>query len=127
MRTKCTSKLDLETVGCTVLPMGLIAIGAYRVREGRQELFLEALRQDLVTMREEGLISDWPAMILKAGSDVYLQLVEWADADAPSRSSRNERVLAMWTKKRTMADYLSLAEVPGADRLFPSFEEIPTI
>ena len=105
----------------------MIAIGAYRVHEGNDEQFLEALRQDLVTMRAEGLISDWPAMILKAGPDVYLQLVEWADADAPARSSANERVMAIWTKKRTLADYLSLSEVPGADRLFPSFEEIPTI
>lgn len=106
--------------------MGMIAIGAYRVHEGRQELFLEALRQDLVTMREEGLISDWPAMILRAGDDVFLQLVEWADEDAPARSTNNQRVMAIWTKKRTLADYLSLAEVPGADRLFPSFEEIPS-
>jgi len=105
--------------------MGMIAIGAYRVHEGHEELFLEALRQDIVTMRDEGLISDWPAMILKAGSDVFLQLVEWADADAPTRSSHNERVMAIWTKKRTHSDYLSLAQVPGADRLFPSFEEIP--
>jgi hypothetical protein len=105
----------------------MIAIGAYRVHAGYDEAFLEALRQDLVTMREEGLISDWPAMILKAGPDVYLQLVEWADADAPARSSGNERVMAIWTKKRTLADYLSLSEVPGADRLFPSFEEIPAI
>ncbi len=106
--------------------MGMIAIGAYRVHAGRQELFLEALRQDLVTMRDEGLISDWPAMILRAGDDVFLQLVEWADEDAPARSTDNQRVMAIWTKKRTLADYLSLAEVPGADRLFPSFEEIPS-
>ncbi len=106
--------------------MGLIAIGAYRVHAGHEELFLEALRQDLVTMRDEGLISDWPAMILKAGTDVYLQVVEWADDDAPARSSENERVMAIWTQKRTHSDYLSLAQVPGADRLFPSFEEIPT-
>jgi hypothetical protein len=58
---------------------------------------------------------------------VYLQIVEWADDEAPARSSSNERVMAIWTQKRTLADYLSLAEVPGADRLFPSFEEIPTI
>ena len=105
--------------------MGMIAIGAYRVHEGREDEFLEALRQDLVTMREEGLISDWPAMILKAGTNVYLQLVEWADEDAPGRSSSNERVMAIWTKKRILSDYLSLSEVPGAERLFPSFEEIP--
>ena len=105
--------------------MGLIAIGAYRVREGHEELFLEALRQDIVTMRDEGLISDWPAMILKAGSDVFLQVVEWADDSAPARSSSNENVMAIWTKKRNHAEYLSLAQVPGADRLFPSFEEIP--
>jgi hypothetical protein len=35
-------------------------------------------------------------------------------------------VMAIWTRKRTHADYLSLSQVPGADRLFPSFEEIPT-
>lgn len=107
--------------------MGLIAIGAYRVRGERDDLFLEALRQDIVVMRGEGLLSDWPGMILKAGEDVYLQIVEWADTEAPARSSSNERVMAIWTKKRTLADYLSLAEVPGADRLFPSFEEIPVI
>jgi len=107
--------------------MGMIAIGAYRVHEGREELFLEALRQDITTMRDEGLISDWRAMILKAGANVFLQMVEWADEDAPARSSSNERVMAIWTKKRTLAEYISLSEVPGADRLFPSFEEIPTI
>jgi quinol monooxygenase YgiN len=105
--------------------MGLIAIGAYRVHEGREDDFLEALRQDLVTMREEGLISEWPGMILKAGEDVFLQIVEWADEDAPARSSSNEQVMAVWTRKRTMAEYLSLSQVPGAERLFPSFEEIP--
>ncbi len=105
--------------------MGMIAIGAYRVNPGHEERFLEALRQDIATMRDEGLISDWPAMILKAGTDVYLQLVEWADDDAPGRSSENERVMAVWTQKRTHSDYLSLSEVPGADRLFPSFEEVP--
>jgi len=107
--------------------MGMVAIGAYRVHEGREELFLEALRRDIVIMRDEGLISDWPAMILRAGADVFLQVVEWADEDAPARSSDNERVMAIWTKKRTLAEYLSLSQVPGADRLFPSFEEIPTI
>ena len=104
----------------------MIAIGAYRVHEGQEELFLEALRQDIATMRDEGLISDWPAMILKAGNDVFLQVVEWADDEAPARSSDNERVMAVWTRKRAHADYLSLSQVPGADRLFPSFEEIPT-
>ena len=106
--------------------MGMIAIGAYRVHADHEEPFLEALRQDIVTMREEGLISDWPAMILKAGTDVFLQMVEWADDGAPARSSSNDRVMAVWTQKRTHADYLSLSQVPGADRLFPSFEEIPT-
>ncbi|MGZ5382911.1 MAG: antibiotic biosynthesis monooxygenase [Acidimicrobiia bacterium] len=106
--------------------MGMIAIGAYRVHEGHEEDFLEALRQDIVTMRDEGLISDWPAMILKAGTDVFLQVVEWADDDAPARSSSSEQVMAVWTRKRTHANYVSLSQVPGADRLFPSFEEIPT-
>jgi quinol monooxygenase YgiN len=105
--------------------VGWIAIGAYQVHEGQEEGFLEALRQDVATMREEGLISDWPGMILRAGIDVFLQIVEWADEDAPARSSANERVMAIWTKKRTLAEYLSLSQVPGADRLFPSFEELP--
>ena len=104
---------------------GMIAIGAYRVHQGNEEIFLEVLRQDLATMRDEGLISDWPGMILKAGPGVFLQIVEWADDDAPARSSGNERVMAVWTKKRTLAEYLSLSQVPGAERLFPSFEELP--
>jgi hypothetical protein len=105
--------------------MGMIAIGAYRVHEGQEENLLEALRQDMVTMREEGLISEWPGMILKAGTDVFLQIVEWADEDAPARSSSNEQVMAVWTKKRTLSEYISLSQIPGAERLFPSFEELP--
>ncbi len=104
--------------------LGLIAIGAYRVRAGMEQPFLDALRQDVEVMRGEGLLSYRPAMILKAGPDVYLEVVEWADETAPARSSENERVMAVWTRKRSLADYITLADVPGSDRLFPSFEEI---
>ncbi len=107
--------------------MGRIAIAAYRVKEGMEEHFRSALRDDVLVMREEGLLSARPALILRAGADVYLEIVEWADDDAPTRSSENERVLAVWTRKRSLAEYVTLADVPGSDRLFPSFEQVEGI
>jgi hypothetical protein len=104
-------------------PETVIAI--YRPRPGKEEELAALLREHVPLLRDEGLATNRPVVLLRSRQDgSYLEIFEWASPEAMERAHRNPRVLALWEHFAGASEYLPFASLHEATALFPSFEAV---
>lgn len=78
-----------------------IAIAQYRVKIGGEEKFKDVLRQHQATLHSLGLITERPAEVFlgaerKIDGPLFVEIFEWASADAASLAHTHPQVSALW-------------------------------
>jgi hypothetical protein len=101
--------------------MGQIVISAYRPKPGQEEGLLEEVRQHMPILRGLGLVSDRPAVVMRAADGTIVELFEWLSAEALASAHENEVVQAMWGRYAAVCDYVRLADLAEAQALFATF------
>ncbi|GAB2758880.1 hypothetical protein GCM10027020_09020 [Nocardioides salsibiostraticola] len=102
---------------------GPVVICTYRVRDGEQAAFERWLEVHAPTLRELGLITDFPAQVLRrpaASMPVYVEVFEWASTDAAERASEVPEVIAIWEPMAALCE--SRDDRPGLE--FASFTRL---
>lgn len=95
---------------------GPVVVCTYRVRAGAQAEFERWLDLHAPTLRRLGLITSFPAQALRRleGSDiVYVEVFEWASADAAARASEVPEVIAIWEPMAALCE--SRDDLPGLE------------
>ena len=104
--------------------MGVIVIATFRPKPGKNELLMEAVREHLPVLRNEGLITDRKgyAMISEDGS--IIEVFEWKSEEAIEKAHNSEAVLKLWKKFEEACEYIPLKELKESSSIFPGFEPL---
>jgi quinol monooxygenase YgiN len=102
----------------------LIVIASYRPKEGKEEGMKKVLRDHMPVLRKEGLITNFPVIVLKAKDGSYLEIFEWKSQEAINEAHNNENVLALWKKFEEVCTYISLSDIEECRNVFADFKPV---
>jgi hypothetical protein len=102
-----------------------VVTAIYRPRPGKEQALRAVLRRHVPTLRAEGLATPRPVVLLRSRKDgTYLEVFEWATADAAGEAHANPRVGEVWKAIGEAAEALTLADLAEATERFPHFEPV---
>jgi hypothetical protein len=103
--------------------MGIVAVIAYRPKPGREDELLALTREHHPILREQGLVTDRPPIVTRAGDGTIVEVFEWV-AGGPERAHSNPAVLQLWQRYSAVCDYVPLATLAESASLFAGFEAL---
>lgn len=104
--------------------MGRFVIAAYTPKPGMAEALMAAVRKHLGVLRAEGLVTDRPAYVMRAGDGTVVEVFEWRSAEAIERAHATPAVMALWEEFAQACDYRPLAELAECRQMFAEFEPV---
>lgn len=86
---------------------------------------LEALIEDHVgILREEGLATDRAPVVMRAADGTFIEVFEWASADAIEKAHDNPRVTELWGRFAEVCDFIPAGELQEFGDLFSEFAPV---
>ncbi|HHY51532.1 MAG TPA: hypothetical protein GYA10_17505 [Alphaproteobacteria bacterium] len=104
--------------------MGRIVIAAYRPKSGRQQALERLMRRHHERLRTEGLVTDRPPVLMRAGDGTMLEVFEWLSADAIAAAHRRPALQAMFEEYADVSERVPLRELEEAGELVAAFEPL---
>ncbi len=101
--------------------MGIMVIVGYRPKPGKAAELLAEVRAHVPALRACGLVTDRPALAMRAADGTVIEVFEWASRQAMDAAHRNPAVLEMWARFEACCEYVPVADVDEARRLFSPF------
>ena len=102
--------------------MGRIVIAAFKPKPDRQAQLRDVVAKHWGILRAEGLVTDSPRMVMRAGDGTLIEVFEWCSAEAIERAHRNAAVQALWAEFEAVCDYVPLAVLGEAQHPFAEFD-----
>jgi hypothetical protein len=91
-----------------------LALAAYRPRAGKDDELLQLLGEDVVTLRARGHVTDRPAPVVRTSGGELLVVLEWSSEHAVDDAHADPEVIAVWSRKGELAEYVAPDTLPGA-------------
>jgi quinol monooxygenase YgiN len=104
--------------------MAHTVIAVYRPHAGKGEALLELVKTHLPTLREQGLATDTPSVVLRASDGSLLEIFDWISGEAVEAAHTNEAVQAMWEDFAAVCDFATLDSLAEAEKVFAHFERV---
>jgi len=82
---------------------GVIVIGAYRPKPGKESELLKLVRNRVPTLRKEQLVTDRTPIIMRARDGTILEVSEWNSREAIDAVHKNPNVLRCGTNSSRSA------------------------
>jgi hypothetical protein len=98
-----------------------IVIAVYRPHEGRAADLDALVARHVPALREQGLVTDRPAISMRASDGTVVEVFEWTSREAAARAHEDEVVGPLWASMGAVADFLTPADLPEATHRFPHF------
>ena len=89
-----------------------------------EQQLLAAVRKHLQLLREEQLVTDRPAYVMRASDGSIVEVFEWKSAQAIQQAHANPAVQALWGEFGAACDYAPLTKLAEAQQMFAEFEAI---
>jgi len=104
--------------------MGRFVIVAYAPKPGKQPQLLEAVKKHLKVLREQQLVTDTGAYLMRARDGTIVEVFEWRSADAIAQAHNNPAVQALWAEFGAACDYKPLTSLAEAHQMFAEFDAV---
>jgi hypothetical protein len=104
--------------------MGRIVVACYRAKPGQQEALRALMTTHVATLRSIGLVTDRPPVTMEAKDGTFIEVFEWVSPEAIAAAHGHPVVLKMWEAYGRACDYVPIAEVEEASRLFSEFTPV---
>jgi hypothetical protein len=79
-----------------------LALCTYRVRENKEQDFLDLLLKHCPTLRKLGLVTDDPSLMFRGADDsgktFFVEILPWKSADGHKLAEQMPEVLAIWER-----------------------------
>jgi hypothetical protein len=102
--------------------MGRFVIVAYRPKAGKEQGLAAAVEKHLRVLREEHLVTEREAYVMRAADGTVLEVFEWLSAEAITKAHTNPSIQALWGEFAAVCDYVPLASLHEAQQMFAEFE-----
>jgi quinol monooxygenase YgiN len=104
--------------------MPQFVICAFRPKPGREQELLAVIRDHMPTLRSQGLNTNRPAYVMRAGDGTIVEVFEWKSKEAVDEAHRNPVVRQLWDRFEACSDYVTLRDLTETTSPFPHFEPI---
>ncbi len=98
--------------------MGRIVIAAYRPHPGKEAALLQEVKEHLPTLRRCALVTDRPAVVMRAADGTLVEVFEWTSREAIEKAHEEPLVQEMWARFASCCDYITLASLAESKELF---------
>jgi hypothetical protein len=100
-----------------------MVIVACRAKPGQEAALLALMKIHLPMLRQLGLATDRPALMMRDQAGTIVEVFEWR-AGGVAAAHEHPQVQELWQKYAEVCDYLPLRDLPEAANLFATFEPI---
>lgn len=104
--------------------MGRFVIVAYTPKPDKERELLAAVRKHLQVLHAEGLVTERPASVMRAGDGTIVEVFEWRSAEAIHQAHTNPAVQALWAEFGAACDYTPLAKLTESHQMFAEFDAV---
>ena len=104
--------------------MGRIVIAVYRPKPGQEAVLDGLVEGHVAVLREQGLATDRPATVMRAGDGTVVEIFEWVSNEAADSAHANPVVAALWGEFAAASEFLPMNAVAESADMFPHFEAI---
>jgi quinol monooxygenase YgiN len=104
--------------------MGRFVIVSHTPKPGQDEQLLAAVRKHLEVLREQQLVTEHPASVMRASDGTIVEVFEWRSSEAIQAAHGNPAVHALWKEFGAACDYTPLARLKEAQQMFAEFEAV---
>ena len=104
--------------------MGVMVIGAYRPKEGKDDELLKLVREHVPLLRDLGFATPRPALVMRSSEGVIVEVFEWASQNKIDDAHENVQVAHMWKAFADVCTYESLRNLPETEGQFAHFTPI---
>lgn len=101
-----------------------IVMAMYKPKAGQDEALRAIMARHIPALRRRGLITDRPAMMLRAEDGTYIEIFEWVSPDAAVVAHRDPEIGKLWDEMAPIAEFPTLASLAEARRQFPHFAPV---
>jgi hypothetical protein len=105
--------------------MGRFVIVGYRPKPGMQAALEAVAARHWDVLRREALVSERPAQLMRAADGTVVEVFEWLCVQSIERAHTNAAVQALWSEFAAVCDYVPVAQLPEAARVFSEFDALP--
>ena len=104
--------------------MGRVVIACYRPKPGQADALRALVVRHHATLHGLGLVTGRAPIAMQAADGTFLEVFEWRSAEAIQQAHGHPAVLAMWEEYGQVCDYVPVAAVDEATRLFSDFTPV---
>lgn len=104
--------------------MGRFVVVAYAPKPGMDDLLLEVVRKHLAVLRNEDLVTDRSADVMKAIEGTLVEVFEWRSVEAISLAHTLAGDQALWADFAVACDYRPLKDLAECGEMFAEFDAI---
>jgi hypothetical protein len=101
-----------------------IVMAMYKPKAGQDQALRAVMAKHIPALRRRGLITDRPAITVRAEDGTYIEIFEWVSHDAAVAAHRDPEIGKLWDEMGPIAEYPTLASLAEARRQFPHFTPI---
>lgn len=102
--------------------MGRFVIVAYRPKPGMAHVLDDLVSRHWDSLHREALVSDRPAVLMRAADGSVVEIFEWLSAQSIERAHRSAAVQAMWAEFAACCDYVPVGTLPESGQPFAEFD-----
>jgi hypothetical protein len=84
----------------------------YRAKPGKLGQLRAKLGGHAPVLRQKGLLSEQPEIIIDLGEACFMEIVEWKSEDSAERAHDMPEVQAIWGAFGELADFVSFSDLP---------------
>lgn len=99
-------------------------VAVYRPHPGKEQQLLEVVRRHVPTLRQEGLATDHPVLLMKAHDGSLLEIASWKSEEHSRSAHDNDAVQQLWADFAACCEFRSLGDLAEAQKLFAHFERV---
>lgn len=104
--------------------MGSISVACYKPKSGCDGALLQLVRDHLLPLRAEGLVTDRASAIMRAQDGTIIEIFEWASQEAIAGAHGNPVVLELWKRFEALCSYEVPCSVTEFRTMFAHFEPV---
>lgn len=101
--------------------MGKIVIATYKPKEGKEKILDRLVRDHVKVLRNQGLATLRPPMIMKSGDGTVVEVFEWISKQAIEDAKYNMDVQEYWAKYKEVCEILPVSALIESNTSFSEF------
>jgi hypothetical protein len=101
-----------------------VVFALYRPHAGKDAELRRLIAQHLPVLRRLELVTDRPALLVRAKDGTYVEVFEWRSEESARLAHEHPEVASVWEAMGAVADFPALDSLAEAKERFSHFEPV---